>query len=102
MNVSISMPQVVSTRQKEHLHGDAFLVFISTKSDFADIHQIYDDIHVCKKYYLWSTLPFRTWLQNYETLFQIRFELLTFLISSATFYSMVSMTLFKSLNIRML
>ena len=58
MNVSISMPQVVSTCQKEHLHRDAFLVFISTKSDFADIHQIYDDIHVCKKFYLWSTLLF--------------------------------------------
>ena len=58
MNVSISMPQVVSTRQKEHLHWDAFLVFISTKSDFADIHQIHDDIHVSKKYYLWSTLLF--------------------------------------------
>ena len=58
MNVSISMPQVVSTRQKEHLHRDAFLVFISTKSDFAAIHQIYDDIHVSKKYYLWSTLLF--------------------------------------------
>ena len=43
--------------------------------------------------------PFRTWLQNYGTLFQIRLELLTFLISSATFYSM---TLYNSLNFRML
>ena len=36
------------------------------------------------------------WLKNYGTLFQIRLELLNFLISSATFYSM---TLFKMLVI---
>ena len=38
------------------------------------------------------------WLKNYGTLFQIRLELLNFLISSATFYSM---TLFN-LNFKML
>ena len=43
--------------------------------------------------------PFRTWLQDCGTLFQIRLELLTFLISSTTFYSMI---LFNSLNFRML
>ena len=38
------------------------------------------------------------WLKNYGTLFQIRLELLNFLISSATFYSMA---LFN-LNFKML
>ena len=41
-----------------------------------------------RKVLLMVFTPFRTWLQNYGTLFRILLVLLTFLISSARLYSM--------------
>lgn len=50
-----------------------------------------------RKLILKDCTPCRTWLQNYGTLFQILSGLLTFLISSARFYSI---TLFSSLKLQ--
>ena len=52
-------------------------------------------LHRLRKLILMVCTPCHTWLQNYGTLFQILSELLTFLNSSARFYSI---PLFSSLE----
>lgn len=54
-------------------------------------------LHRLRKLILMVCTPCHTWLQNYGTLFQILSELLTFLISSARFYSI---PLFSSLELQ--